>query len=115
MFPEKIKIMGEKWRIEIRKYEDDESLHEGELGGYCAVYIKTIVIRDFRLETDEETAVRYMREALRHEIIHAFFYESGLWNNSSGAENCSMDEQTIDWFAIQSPKIFRVYKECNIL
>ena len=115
MFPKKITILGERWKIKIRKYEDDDTLQERELGGYCSAYLKLIVIRDFRTETDEETAVRYMKESLRHEIIHAFFYESGLWNNSSGAENCSMDEQTIDWFAIQSPKIFKVYKECNIL
>ena len=52
----------------------------------------------------------------RHEIIHAFLHESGLAANSlnhysAWAEN----EEMVDWFAIQSPKIFKVFQELDIL
>lgn len=49
------------------------------------------------------------------EIIHAFLYESGMWNNS-GSTNCwGMDETITDWIAIQSPKLFRTFKEADCL
>ena len=60
-----------------------------------------------RFETDE-----YI---LRHEIIHAFMYESGLWCNSYGVSSWAENEEMTDWFAIQSPKIFKVYKQLKIL
>ena len=52
---------------------------------------------------------------LRHEIIHAFLFESGLECNSLKTYNWAENEEMVDWFAIQSPKIFILYKELNIL
>ncbi len=57
----------------------------------------------------------YRKKVLRHEIIHAFFYESGIWNSSGYSECWGMDEQITDWMAIQSPKIFRAFKEAGCL
>lgn len=57
----------------------------------------------------------YMKKVLRHEIIHAFLYESGMWNNSGSSECWGMDEEITDWLAIQSPKIFRVFEEVGCL
>lgn len=57
----------------------------------------------------------YKNKVLRHEIIHAFFYESGLWNSSGGSECWGMDEQITDWIAIQSPKIFHAFKEAGCI
>lgn len=57
----------------------------------------------------------YRKKVLRHEIIHAFFYESGLWSSSSTVECWGMDEQITDWMAIQSPKIFRAFKEAECM
>lgn len=42
---------------------------------------------------------------LLHELIHAFLRESGLDCNSDWARN----EEIIDWFAIQIPKINREF------
>lgn len=38
---------------------------------------------------------------IRHELIHAFLYESGLDDNSTWAGN----EEMVDWLALQMPKI----------
>lgn len=45
---------------------------------------------------------------LRHELIHAFFCEAGL-------DDYSSNEQLVDWIAIQSPKIFKIFQELEIL
>jgi hypothetical protein len=45
----------------------------------------------------------------RHEVIHAFLCESGLLHNSDWAT----DEEMVDWFAIQLPKINAVIYDLN--
>lgn len=57
----------------------------------------------------------YRKKVLRHEIIHAFLYESGVWNNSGTSEAWGCDETITDWIAIQSPKLFRAFKEADCL
>ena len=55
------------------------------------------------------------KKQLRHEIIHAFLSESGLQCNWQHMEQFGHDETTVDWFAIQSPKIFEVFKELELI
>ena len=52
---------------------------------------------------------------LRHEIIHAFLNESGLSDSSNSVEAWAKNEEMVDWFAIQSPKIFKVFQDLDIL
>ena len=42
--------------------------------------------------------------------------ESGLFNNTYNVDTgWAMNEEMVDWFAIQSPKIFKVYSEMGLL
>ena len=45
----------------------------------------------------------YEKKILRHEIIHAFLYESGLDINSHDIDQWARDEEMVDWMAIQFP------------
>lgn len=45
----------------------------------------------------------FRKKVTRHELIHAFLYESGLHEQCYWATN----EEIVDWIAIQLPKIFR--------
>lgn len=57
-----------------------------------------------------------MKKTLRHEIIHAFLTESGLHGNTYNVDGgWAMNEEMVDWFAIQSPKIMRVFEELEVL
>lgn len=47
----------------------------------------------------------------RHEIIHAFLFESGLAENSEWAQN----EEMVDFFAIQFPKLMEVFKNADAI
>lgn len=53
---------------------------------------------------------RFYNKVTRHEIIHAMLYESGLDCNTDWATN----EEMIDWFAIQYPKLKKIYKELDV-
>lgn len=52
---------------------------------------------------------------MRHEVIHAFLFESGLAENSNTSDAWAVNEEMVDWLAIQAPKIFSTFKKMNIL
>ena len=79
---------------------------------------RQILIRSYsRAEREEPRALRdldaYGRKVLRHEIIHAFLYESGLSCNSQETTAWAANEEMVDWFAIQGPKIVRAWREAG--
>lgn len=108
-----INILGTEYLILEQSKKDNPKLNE--CMGLCEPYSKKIVISDFEEEKDDPMCVEnweeFVNNVLRHEIFHAFFAESGLRNSSDYAEN----EELIDWLAIQSPKIFKVFQDLDIL
>lgn len=54
-----------------------------------------------------------LKEVLRHEIAHAFFYESGLWDSSNGTTAWATNEEMIDWIAIQGLKLYTAWEEAE--
>lgn len=111
----KINILGTEYRVEFRKEEEDAALKE--CNGYCDVTVKLIVVlAEPNKECDYGDFSALQRKTLRHEIIHAFLTESGLFNNTYNVDSgWAKNEEMVDWFAIQSPKIFKVYSELGIL
>lgn len=114
----KVNILGTEYTVEIRKYNKTE--FKNSLG-WCNWQLKQIVVADVKTNdswaNEPEAAIEYKtKEILRHEIIHAFLYESGLHINSVSAyDHWALDEEMIDWFAIQSPKIFKAFQECDCI
>lgn len=52
---------------------------------------------------------------MRHEIVHAYLYESGLAENSLSVANWATNEEMVDWIARQFPKIKRTMETLNCL
>lgn len=101
----KINILGTEYAIKEATVEEDYKL-EG-MNGYCDVTTKEIVIE--RIKEDKFTVKdlkAFTDKVLRHEIIHAFLYESGLHTNTEN--QWAVNEEIIDWIAIQLPKIIEV-------
>lgn len=117
----KINVLGMEYRIEIHKVSEDSYLEENKLAGYCGEEEKLIVVADMSEEKyftgmDEKAQEAYWKKTLRHEIMHAFFNESGLSDSSNQYGGAwAKNEEMVDWFAIQSPKIFKVYLELGII
>ena len=110
----KVNILGTEYQVLFRKEEDKPKLKTAD--GYIDQSIKEIVVGIFEKDdTSIEDLVSYQKKVLRHEIMHGFLYESGLWNNSNDVEAWAQSEEMVDWFAIQSPKIYKVFKELDIL
>ena len=112
----KLNILGTEYEIKFGNEEKYPSL-EG-LDGYCDSSTKEIVVDDMKKSEGQVGAKGnlrdYQKTCLRHEIIHAFMEESGLSNNFEH-KTIGIEETVVDWFAIQSPKIFKVFKELDLL
>ena len=110
-----VNIQGTVYRIEYVKSEDDKVIgKEGD--AYCDWTGKKIVLQDPE-EADGNLADMdaYWRKTLRHEILHAFLFESGLAQNSLSTDAWAQNEEMIDWFAFMGPKIISAWEEAGCL
>ena len=104
-----VNILGTEYEIIIDA--PDEMLPE-DADGAMDHSVKRIVVAKFESDRDSVKDLDvYRKKVLRHEIIHAFLFESGLWNNSGNVTAWGQSEEITDWFAIQSPKIIKVFEE----
>ena len=117
----KINILGTVYKIKVKTPENDEILAKYSWDGYCDSISKEIVIMDFDKNTDfkrynKKTKEDYYKRTLRHELIHAFLNESGLDASSLDYDGAwSKNEEMVDFFAIQFPKIVKTFTKLNIL
>lgn len=112
--PKVIDILGTDYQVLFRESEDDKKLEQCD--GYFDYTENLIVVGIFK--KDDMTVGNleiYQKKVLRHEIVHAFLYESGLFGNSGGVEHWATSEEMTDWFAIQAPKIFKVFQDAGLL
>lgn len=116
-----INILGTPYEIIVKKYDEDEIFERNSFCGYCDPYKKEIVLCDMNTykgweNDDEETKINCHKTNLRHEITHAFFYESGLWDNTNHHVGAwAKNEELIDWIALQGVKIFKAWEEADAI
>lgn len=108
----KINILGVPYEIKFLSEEEDFRLENAD--GYTDFYSRLIVINNSNTGTIHDIEA-YRKKVLRHEIVHAFMYESGLAENSHKSNHVSDDEELIDWIAIQGEKIHEAWKEVDAL
>ncbi len=108
-----VNILGTDYTIEERTQDEDEILNDST-DGYCDKTVKLIVVGNDPDKSDLKDYDEYKKLVLRHEIIHAFLFESGL-HESFTHPTTGHDEQYVDWFAVQSPKIFEAFKKAGCL
>lgn len=83
-----------------------------ERGGEIDYYTKEIRIsnqEDIPREFKTDNLKEMQKHVLLHELIHAFLYESGMDQNSNVCDAWAVNEEMIDWMAIQMPKIMEAY------
>jgi hypothetical protein len=101
-----INILGTTYTINCKEELEDAD-------GLCDRTVKEIKVCKTLYEAPKKgqlkNLIRHANKVMRHEIIHAFLNESGLvecsnWN----------DEQIVDFFAYQTPKMHKVFEELDI-
>ena len=117
----KISILGTEYTISKVKYDQDPDFAKSSISGYCDPALKQIVICDMSTHpgyedyTKESWAITE-QDTLRHEIVHAFFNESGLQDCSlQPAGPWAKNEEMIDWIALVGPRIMKAWHEAGAL
>lgn len=108
----KLNVLGAEWDVEYRNADADLLLDGRD--GYTDPSANLIVIVNKRKDDDVLDFREIQKRCLRHEIIHAFLFESGLGSNFEHSQY-GHEETMIDWIAIQFPKILEVFKEADCL
>lgn len=105
-----INILGTEYTLEERNEQNDDHL-EG-MDDYADHTSKELIVDEMK-KSDKRTLKNlesYKKSVKRHEIIHAFLHESGL-DVCSWAQN----EEMVDWWAIQFPKLYEVFKKADCM
>jgi hypothetical protein len=105
----KISILGQEYDYAEIAAKDDVKMNG--LDGYCDSYGKIIrVNNDFNLNDPANISdlEAYKRQIKRHEIVHAFFEESGL-------EEYKNNELLVEWIAKQFPKLTKAFQQAGAL
>lgn len=116
-----LNILGTPYEIIVKKYDEEEAFDRRSISGFCDGYAKEIVVCNMHTykgweHESEKTIVAAQKQTARHEIVHAFFHESGLMDSSSVVD-CpwSVNEEMVDWIANQGMKIYKAWQDADAL
>lgn len=114
-----VSILGTVYTIyDCKSGEDEVADSEFDAGkdGYTDPTTHEIILRVIEPGVGEcADLAEARRRTLRHEITHALLFESGLAFDSNAAEAWAVNEEMVDWFAHQAPKLFKAFKEAGCL
>jgi hypothetical protein len=110
-----VNVLGTEYRVYMGvKEADDEILRDAD--GYTDKTSHKIVIADKLKDTDLDDYGAYVKKVLRHELVHAFLFESGLGGCAAWHEgDDEHPEQMVDWIAFQFPKILKAFQTVGAL
>lgn len=116
-----VSILGTEYTVTKKLFKDDPEFDKRSIDGYCDYLEKQIVYCDMTTypgweEETRERAIIAEKQTIRHEIVHAFFDESGLSESTFKVDGAwAKNEEMVDWFALQGPKIYEAWKAADAL
>ncbi|WP_418502764.1 basic secretory protein-like protein [Dysosmobacter welbionis] len=108
----KVNILGTEYTVSVTNEGNEPRLNN--MDGFCDETSKEIVAENYQTKIDSDSKKNLLlqtKKVLRHEIVHAFLFESGLAENSEWAQN----EEMVDWIAMQGPKLMKAWQEAGAL
>lgn len=94
-----VNVLGTTYTVYLGSYLD-LGMKE-TVDGDCEVMSKTIRLRTDMKEDwdgDKSLLTKYVRQVLMHELVHAFFFESGMLDYFD-------DERLIEWLEVNAVKL----------
>ena len=104
-----VQIMGHPWHVEICQRGCEPRLEE--ITGFTdwTSHFIGIADPDDHDDCDLDNPVEFVKKIARHEIVHAFMFESGLaeeWKH----QEFGHEEMLVDWLAFKLPEIWDVVR-----
>lgn len=107
----KVNILGTEYIVKRMTVEEYPKLTLLEANAVVELYSKEIIMdKNMNQHTGKEynNFEEFENRSLRHEVVHAFFHESGL-------KDYCYDEKLVEWIAVQAPKMFKAFEELKCL
>lgn len=107
-------ILGSAWTLKIVNKEDDPRFKTLNCDGFCDWSAKTMWVSNFGSDIKEyniSCPTTHIEHCIRHELVHAFMFESGLASDWEHKYEVGQDETTVDWIAWQLLKMHFAYLE----
>lgn len=106
---ERVDILGTEWSVELltdaqwlkHKSLTEDRRNDSNINGVCFGYERKILVRS-------DLEINHRKSVLRHEIIHAFQYESGVFYAMSF--NWDVENET-EWLGRMIPKITKAWNQ----
>ena len=114
----KVNILGTTYKVYLNvPCASDPSL--AGAFGYTDFHSKKIVVADVRTipgweSADDVAAWDTFACTVRHEVVHAYLMESGLNSSANGVDCWARNEEMVDWFAIQAPKLMNTFSKLGV-
>lgn len=100
----KVNILGSEWTVRSAT-EAEEPRLENKNG--FTDWTARLICLEKGPTGDIGSMETYMNKTIRHELIHAFMFESGFGDCVEHAAY-GQEETVVDWFAYQMPKIMKL-------
>ena len=105
----KINILGTEYTLIQSDENQDPYLKNAD--GYCDQTVHECVISTFYPEPmSVKDLEEYKKKVIRHELVHAFLFESGL-----AEESWAKHEEIVDWIAFQFPKMLKAFQDAEAI
>ena len=114
----KVNILGTTYKVYLNVNSAKDPQLDG-LFGYTSFHDKRIVVADVRSvpgweSSSDEAAFDTYAGTVRHEVIHAYLMESGLAGSANPVNCWALNEEMVDWFAMQIPKLLKTFRELGV-
>ena len=114
----KVNILGTTYKVYLNVPSHKDPKLDG-LFGYTSFHDKKIVVADVCTipgweSSDDVTVADAFSSTVRHEVIHAYLAESGLMGSANSVSCRALNEEMVDWFAIQFPKLLKTFNELGV-
>lgn len=109
-----VSILGTPYKIwmDVSKRDDPELVL---CDGYCDYSVKRIVVCDNE-DSDLCDYDEHKKNSLRHELVHAFLFESGHGPNTKyDWPGQTHPESLVEWIAFQMPKMVEAMTKVGAL
>ena len=105
-----VNVLGVPYKVYIGTAEDYPILKDNSSSGLCDFSIKAIWVVDTQLDKPEVGDLqnkKYLTDiTLRHELMHAYFHESGI-------EGYSENENLVNYLAMSLEKIYAMCEDAG--
>lgn len=110
-----VMVLGQEYVIYMNVPSEEDYVLES-CAGYCDKTERRIVIGKLSSACNLANPMQYIKYILRHEIIHAFLFESGIGGDTTwdidGEEH---PEHMVEWIGMQFPKLLKAFQEVDAL